>query len=128
MREFDFFISLPRAFVRHSTQISVPRARSGLSAHLTARPTAVAAVTLRREVSAVPRASFCSSRHTSSMASVGGCAERRLCSLSAQYVCTAGFLCAESWIFCSRQSVPVPRALDLAHGTEWSSRYRLRFR
>jgi hypothetical protein len=67
MCEFDFFNSLPRAFVRHAAQISVPRARSGLSAHLTAGPTAVAAVTLRREVSAVPRARFCSSQHSSSV-------------------------------------------------------------
>jgi hypothetical protein len=67
MCEFDFyfFYSLPRAFVRHSAQISLPRAIGGLSAH--SRPTAVTAVTLCREVSDVPRARFCNSRHSSSV-------------------------------------------------------------
>jgi hypothetical protein len=55
----------PVAGTRHRS--SVPRARSGLSAHLTAGQTAVTAVTLRREVAAVPRARFSSSRYRSSV-------------------------------------------------------------
>jgi hypothetical protein len=63
-----FFLILcrePESGTRHSC--SVPRARSGLSAHLTAGQTAVTAVTLRCEVAAVPRARFYSSQHRSSV-------------------------------------------------------------
>jgi hypothetical protein len=67
MCEFHFFNSLPRALKKHSAQNSLTRAKGGLSAHLTAGPTAVTAVPLCREVQAVPRACFCNSRHSASV-------------------------------------------------------------
>jgi hypothetical protein len=129
MCEFEIFLILCRELwksTRHRILCWEPK--GGLSAHLTARPTAVTAVPLCREVSAVPRACFYNSRHSAFVSWVRGCAKSLLCSLSAQTVCTACFFCAESSIWYSRQSVPVPWALVLSLGTDYSSQHRLRFR
>jgi hypothetical protein len=93
----------------------MPRARSGLSTHLKAGPTAV---TLRREVSAVPRARFCSSRHRclcreslavprgSSVPSRHSTSVPRVFSVprARSFALSKASLCREIWIWLSAQS------------------------
>jgi hypothetical protein len=99
-----------------------------LSAHLTAGPMTVTVVPLCREVPAVPRACFCSSRHSAFVPWAWSCSESLLCFLSAQMVSTVGSFYVESSCQNSRQSRPVPWARLLDLDTELCSRHRLRFR